>query len=67
MNVAQARGVAFEMNSRGVWTTVGDGRRYGAWEALEDVASALGYANWSDYNDACVENPADVERRLKAL
>jgi hypothetical protein len=63
MRVAQVRGVTFKQES-GVWTPV---KIEKAFDALVDVATALGYPNASAYNDACVEDPATVENRLKAL
>ena len=36
-------------------------------QALIDVAEALGYQSRERYNNACEHRPAEVEARLKAL
>ena len=36
-------------------------------QALDDVGRALGHANRHGYNRACIDNPREVRRQLRAL
>ena len=64
MRVAQLRGCGFFQDTKdGRWAP----HTGLAFKALDDVAAALGYKDRTQYNWACVERPAQVERRLKAL
>ena len=43
-----------------------DADELAAHRCLDEVAEALGYMTSTDYNRICVDDPADVEERLKA-
>lgn len=66
MNVAQARGVIFQVGVLKDWRP-GTGEVEKAVKALDDVAKALGYLDRGKYNSACIAHPEEVEKRLKAL
>ena len=69
MALAVGRGCKFNrMNTGGIrvyYAPVGFAEQF--MNCVDEVGKALGYVGETDYNDACIEDPREVRRRIRAL